>query len=489
MSDEVRQYKFPLQQNSKSQTKMSIKPIIVPRSHDGDVWQFPGHVRSGINSKNMKYDITEEYDPITQTENYNDFDSRIQKYTNFSLDTIGEFCTNQYNESANQNNGDSGNCVEPSLSSNDWNYGQQKNSPSSVTISSVPTGTVLPTSLIKEPFRMNMSMPPRTALQKIFNKEKEGFYSPNTLSQNTNCSNPLNPYTRGACTPLQTVAQNITSPYINPPQTQSFPMVSANQDMLNRQALYPNSVNVPPSDLLIPQTVSSIYGRGAVTNEERIKYLQTIEPSSYTYSDVAYPVNANLGISYTPDIPPLSVTDQIIDGNGKIQPIFHRIDPQLVRDGGVPSGRLGELPRRNAWSSRFSGFDAQPSINFEDVYDPRFNGYGDGQRSYEDTTSGNIQYYYSDIDVYREPVFGGPRTKVDHVLFVDPFGRELPEYHRKVGMQDVRNEIELQWLADSTYHRESIMEANMRKVNERSWQSRYMPLSKASNTSSFTSRY
>jgi hypothetical protein len=231
----------------------------------------------------------------------------------------------------------------------------------------------------------------------------------------------------------------------------------------------------PPTDFLIPQTVNSIYGPNAVTPEERVKYLTTIEPSSYTYSDTATPINGNIGISYNPDLPPL-VRDQVATPIGGY-PLYHRIDPQLIRDAGLPSGRLAEMPQRGAWSARYSNFQAQPSVNMEEIYDPRFNSYGDGQRSYFDTVSGNVKYYYSDVDAYRNPLFqGNVRSSVDHVMFTDPMGVASPEYARNVGVSDVRDAVEGTFLADTTFFRENLSEAQMRKSNARMWQLRYGPL-------------
>jgi hypothetical protein len=199
---------------------------------------------------------------------------------------------------------------------------------------------------------------------------------------------------------------------------------------------------------------------------------------------MAYPINSNIGISYTPDIPP-RVLDQVATPYGTY-PLFHRIDPELIRDQNIPPERLEEMPRRTAWSAKYSDFDAAPgTVNFEDIYDPRFNGYGDEYRSYGDVNLGQVQYYYSDVDAYRYPNFG-IRSKVDHIDYVDPMGRVLPEYDRKVGLDDIKSTVHDQYNADALYFREGLQERLMRKRNRELIQLREMPQRKDAHAGTFT---
>jgi hypothetical protein len=241
-----------------------------------------------------------------------------------------------------------------------------------------------------------------------------------------------------------------------------------------------NPDDLPPQNLLINKTPISMYGPGMVNVPERTKYTQNIQPNIYSFSDTAEPINANMGISYNPDLPP-RVVDQVAMYDGSY-PLYNRIDPQLVREGGIPKGRLEEMPRRTQWSAKYNTYDTiDGSVNFEDIYDPRFTGYGDEYRSYVDINLGNVQYYYSDIDAYRDPNFG-TRSKVDFIDFVDPMGRVKPEYSRDVGLNDVKSTVQNQYDADSIYFREDLMERLMRKRNQELWQLRAAPLRKDSHS-------
>ena len=160
-------------------------------------------------------------------------------------------------------------------------------------------------------------------------------------------------------------------------------------------------------------------------------------------------------------------------------PLYQRIDPQLIRDKGIPLERLNELPQRSDWSAKYSYMDAEPgTVNFEDIYDGKFTGYGDGTRAYGDVNLGQVQYYASDVDAYRAPNFG-TRSKVDFIDFTDPMGKVYPEYSMSVGVNDIKKTVEDQFLADSTFQRMDIMERLMRKTNSESWQLRAAGISRA----------
>jgi hypothetical protein len=212
-------------------------------------------------------------------------------------------------------------------------------------------------------------------------------------------------------------------------------------------------------------------------------FLQDVQPHQYSYTNDRTPINANLGISSTPQIPPLS--RQTIQGDdGKIYPLYSRIDPELVRDD-VPLERREEMPQRGPWSERLP--ETNP-LNESTIYDPRHTGYGDSARAYYDSNLGNVRYYYSDVDSYRSPNFI-IRNKVDHVDFVDPMDKVYSEYPRTASLEDVHDQVQTDWMAKSTEFREDIMEKLMRKNNAMNWQMRFAPKSKGARLSTFTSSY
>jgi hypothetical protein len=212
-------------------------------------------------------------------------------------------------------------------------------------------------------------------------------------------------------------------------------------------------------------------------------FLQGVEPHTYSITNDRTPINASVGISYTPQIPPLS-KKTIIGDDGNVYPLYSRIDPELVRDD-VTEERKAEMPKRNKWSENLPSSNP---LNETNVYDPRFTGYGDSARSYYDTNLGQIRYYYTDIDPYRNPNFV-IRNKVDHVDMIDPMGKVSSTYPRTASLEDVKDTVHDDWLAKSTEFREDIMEKLMRKNNAENWQIRHAPHSRGSRLSTFTSSY
>ena len=212
-------------------------------------------------------------------------------------------------------------------------------------------------------------------------------------------------------------------------------------------------------------------------------FLQDIQPHQYSITNDRTPVNASIGISSTPQIPPLTKQRvQALDGTQ--YPLYSRIDPELIRDN-VSTDRRAEQPLRGEWSELLP--ETNP-LNETTVYDPRHTGYGDSARAYYDSDLGQVRYYYTDIDSYRSPNFV-IRNKVDHVDFIDPMGKISSMYPRTEALDDVTDQVNTDWMSKSTEFREDMMERLMRKNNAMNWQMRHAPLSKGSRLSSFTSSY
>jgi hypothetical protein len=461
--DNPRNYKFPLLKNSKSAEKMSTKPLIFPRISDPDVWSYPGYKHSATNFNNMSYDYSNEFTAVPQTDDYSEYDPRVATYTNFNLNKLDNVCESKQYTQPN------GIYQQHPNIFNDDNY-------NNISTQRFPQNT---TPLQPQPPQPPQE-PPQPVVERYAPQYNNDVKHPYSYKNNytTNKTNVKEPF-------------NMTNNNTYPLDATNYKFNDNNSTNNNISNLGNNNTDIigqaPPSDLLIPKTIDSVYGQGAVSNQERIKYFQNIEPSSYTLSDVAYPINANLGISYNPDIPPL-VIDQTATPYGTV-PLYHRIDPQLVRDQNIAPNRLNEMPRRDANSARYSDFQPAPgTVGFEDIYDPRFSGYGDEYRSYGDVNLGQVNYYYSDLDEYRAVHFPF-RSNVDFIDFHTPQGKILPEYQAQIGVDDIKAQVGQQFDADQLFFRTNIMESQMRKRNAELWQLRASPMLAQNNTHSFSSGY
>ena len=101
----------------------------------------------------------------------------------------------------------------------------------------------------------------------------------------------------------------------------------------------------------------------------------------------------NIGISFTQQFEPVS-RENDCDG---VTFIGH--DPNVI-----------EIPYKK--SEEILPYDRQTHL--DDIYDPRFTGYGTSYRSYLEPVTGQTRFYYDDIDAYKRPNYLC-RSKVDHI--------------------------------------------------------------------------
>lgn len=218
----------------------------------------------------------------------------------------------------------------------------------------------------------------------------------------------------------------------------------------------------------------------------KMKIYSDVEPigDGVVISGRRQPINNNYAISEIPNwdttLEPKLYSQAI--GNNQYgtpfghQPFLDRYDPQLIRDDG-PIGRQAEMPNRSPWSARVDGYEARGTIDFNEVFDPRFSGFGDPYRSYLDADKGNIAYYYGDLDAYKHPNFI-TRSKVDFIESREPMGQIKPLYlrDRNMCLNDAIDQAQNRWFQDTTEFREGLMSSQMQKRNGELWQTRFAPI-------------
>tara|TARA_Y100000389_G_C17460524_1_gene521345 strand:+ start:1769 stop:3232 length:1464 start_codon:yes stop_codon:yes gene_type:complete len=205
-----------------------------------------------------------------------------------------------------------------------------------------------------------------------------------------------------------------------------------------------------PSNL----TVGNCQKSKEMTNFNNNIFTQTIQPGVYMKTDVNQPINSNIGISFTQQIPP--TTEEIING----EVLFTEQDPLVY--GNVPK-KVNCVPRHE--------------VNESNVYDPRFSGYGTSYRSYIDDTTGQPRYYYDDVDAIRMPNYI-VRSNIDTLPFADQYG-PIPEGDG-MGNQynaNIRHMVHDAFTDAAITHRTDIQQSAMRKINAGKWQQRLAPIS------------
>lgn len=180
-------------------------------------------------------------------------------------------------------------------------------------------------------------------------------------------------------------------------------------------------------------------------------FTSTIVPGVYQNSQIIEPINSNIGISFTQQIPPTTISEE----NGEL--LYELHDPNLYQE---PEE---ELP------------DQSP--NTANVYDPRFTGYGASNRSYNEPMTGQTRFYYKDVDCIRMPNYI-VRSKIDVNAWADRYGPAPDGFaHGNPETHNIRTLANNAFLDATIEQRTSLMQSLMRKRNAELYQLRMMPMS------------
>lgn len=243
--------------------------------------------------------------------------------------------------------------------------------------------------------------------------------------------------------------QNI--PYIKTDKTKVYDMVSSDSIDVSRGYNPEQLINLNlPSNL----PTGNCQQNPAMKDYNKEIFTQNIQPDVYTTNNIIEPINSNIGISFTQQIPPTTkYTDQ---SSGIVEYIEH--DPIL--------------------------FEKQPIeiqnnlLTEENVYDPRHTGYGTNYRAYTEEVTGQPRFYYDDINSIRMPNYI-VRSKIDTHSYADQYGpiKENNEYGNPY-TNNIHSLVNNSFLKSSIEHRTDIQQTAMRKVNAMKWQQRQAPINK-----------
>lgn len=184
-------------------------------------------------------------------------------------------------------------------------------------------------------------------------------------------------------------------------------------------------------------------------------FTQTVMPGVYTRSEITEPIDSNMGISFTQQLPP--TTCQTNPDTGDV--FYTEHDPRL-NDTAVVEPNLATAE----------------TFTRSDIYDPRHTGYGTSYRSYIDEMTGQPRFYYDDVDVVTMPNYI-TRSNIDFVPFADHYGPAPSEeaWGNKFN-PEIRALANDTFLRNSIEQRTSIAQSAMRKNNAVMWQRRKAPI-------------
>jgi hypothetical protein len=157
--------------------------------------------------------------------------------------------------------------------------------------------------------------------------------------------------------------------------------------------------------------------------------------------------------------------------------LYDRYDPQSVRNSeDLDPERAAEMPCRSPWSRKISRLEADSaSVPINSIHESDFGDYKTGFMDYKDA-QGSYKYQVPEA-AYPYPVFG--RSKVDHMLHLNPMYGVTSEAKRLPNLEEAKSLAESQWLRDSQGFRNEIMGEYMNKISSRRMQQRIAPLSSA----------
>jgi hypothetical protein len=191
-------------------------------------------------------------------------------------------------------------------------------------------------------------------------------------------------------------------------------------------------------------------------------FTNIIQPGVYSRSEVIEPINSNIGISATPQLPPTSVSRAgacaTFDSCGNEITAYTEHDPRVVE--GVYSRRGGRGVAQNE----------------ANVYDPRHTGYGTAYRGYTDVNLGQPRFMYDDVNAVRMPNYL-VRSNIDNLPFADQYGPMASRNELGSKMRSLANDA---YCRNSTEFRSDLQQRLMRKANARAWQQRAAPISTSS---------
>ena len=165
-------------------------------------------------------------------------------------------------------------------------------------------------------------------------------------------------------------------------------------------------------------------------------YTQTITPGNYIFNEIVEPINSNIGISFTQQFEP---TTKKTDANGTL---YTGHDYTILGE---------ETP-----------VEREDYPNYDNVYDPRFYGYGTSYRSYNEPMTGQTRFLYDDVNSVRMQNYI-TRNKIDHINIVDS------------DVNESRAIANGTWLNDSVDFRNDLQQRMTRKINAQYWQKRQYP--------------
>jgi len=179
---------------------------------------------------------------------------------------------------------------------------------------------------------------------------------------------------------LRSTFVNKSSPNLveNMTQPPTYSRVSEGGEILINNFHDPSQIfdNNLPSNLNVGRCQ-----RDPVFNEYN-KQINTsiIQPGVYSRNQIIEPISSNIGISFTQQFQPISIEEN---------------------ENGITF--IGHDPTTVPFEKKEEQIPYNKQVHLNEIYDPRYTGYGTSYRSYVEPVTGQVRFYYDDIDAHKRP--------------------------------------------------------------------------------------
>lgn len=201
------------------------------------------------------------------------------------------------------------------------------------------------------------------------------------------------------------------------------------------------------------------------------RFIPSLQPDLYTYSDAPEIVNSNIGITDTNSLPTrifTNIVNQNNQNNQNTTPIFYRGEIKKSNSEDVtPIRKILSLENTNE--------------NTTPIMTKRYTHYSHPHAVFYDNNTGRIEHLYQeDPDSYSIPSII-TRSNADRIVFQSSFGEQTPVLQSQLSLDEVKQDHRDQYMQDTEYFRNDLSERLMRRNNAIAWQQKYAPLSSAAH--------
>ena len=219
--------------------------------------------------------------------------------------------------------------------------------------------------------------------------------------------------------------------------------------MVEKEEEYPDEYIVPPKKPISVTNLPTNLRAGecpqmkSLSNYNDNLFTQNVGVDSYAKTTYVEPANGRIGIS-EPLHQPVMETDKNMT---------YILDPSITK----PPSHKPQVAN---------------DIDQSEIYDPRMTSYGDNKRSYVEPMTGQVRWYYDDVNAQNQ--YYVTRNKLDFTDFGQSAG---PMGNNTECLDDIKKQAQNHFIDATSQQREGLSQSFMQEYNTKiGWQRRQAPI-------------